>query len=124
MKLIKKIFLMMVFAMVLSACRTPLTVPKTVTGYTQSQIERAILESGKVRGWQMKKESNGLITGSINVKGSIANIRVPYTQNSYSINYVSGSRPDGSKQPPANYGRWAVKLGQDIEVRLSRQNNK
>ncbi len=118
MKLVKKMFLMMVLAIVLSACRTPLTVPKTVTGYTQAQIERAILESGKVRGWQMKKESNGVIVGSINVKGSTANIRVPYTQNGYSIDYVSGSRPDGSKLPPVNYGRWAVKLGQDIEVRL------
>ena len=121
MKLVKKILIMMVMAIALSACKTPLTVPKTVTGSTQLQIERAILESGKVRGWQMKKEGNGVIVGSIDVKGSTANIRVPYTQNSYSIDYVSGSRADGSKLPPVNYGRWAVKLGQDIEVRLQKQ---
>ena len=105
-------------ALTLSACKTPLTVPVAVTGHTQQQIEQAILDCGKVRGWKMKKEKNGLITGSINVKGNIANIRVPYTHDSYSVDYVSGNRADGTDQPPINYGRWAVKLSQDIKVKL------
>lgn len=106
-------------ALLLSACvSTPLTVSKKVDGYSQAQIERAILESGKIRGWKMTKQKDGLIAASINVKGNKANVKIPYGPNHYSVDYVSSTRVDGSTKPPTNYGRWAVKLSRDIEAKL------
>ena len=29
-----------------------------ISGYSQDQIEQAVLDCGKVRGWKMKKEKN------------------------------------------------------------------
>ena len=117
----KNIIMSVMLSALLAACVvvTPQTVTKLLNGHSEDKIERAILDSGKVRGWKMTKIRNGLIKGTIDVRGHQAEINIPYSQGKYSIEYVSGSRSATDKNPPKNYGRWAGKLTGDIEKRLN-----
>lgn len=92
--------------------------------FTSQQIEKAIIDSGKARGWAMKKMRDGLITGKIVTRGYSTEIRIPYTSSQYSIEYVGSQNltPDTEKVPN-NYNRWATKLDQDIKTKLLEQQN-
>ncbi|GKX55878.1 lipoprotein [Leminorella grimontii] len=87
--------------------------------FTNQQIEKAIMDSGKARGWEMKKMRTGLITGKIVTRGNSAEIRIPYTKTGYSIEYVgSQNLTSDTAKVPSNYNRWASKLDQDIQNKL------
>lgn len=87
--------------------------------FTNQQIEKAIMDSGKARGWEMKKMRTGLITGKIVTRGNSAEIRIPYTKTGYSIEYVgSQNLTADTEKVPSNYNRWASKLDQDIQNKL------
>ncbi|SQI44459.1 Uncharacterised protein [Leminorella richardii] len=87
--------------------------------FSNQQIEKAIMDSGKARGWEMKKMRAGLITGKIVTRGNSAEIRIPYTSTGYAIEYVgSQNLTADTTKVPNNYNRWATKLDQDIQNKL------
>ncbi|MCZ4058749.1 hypothetical protein O3W44_06120 [Pantoea sp. LMR881] len=93
--------------------------------YTSDQMKVAILEAGIGRKWVMTPVEPGVINGRLAQRGFIANIRVSYTTQSYSIQYLSSEnlKAEGGKIH-SNYNRWIANLDQDIQLRLAAQSIK
>ncbi|AKJ43694.1 hypothetical protein QQ39_00325 [Pragia fontium] len=126
MKSLKILFVSIIALIFIAGCsgnRVARNLTSDINGsFTTQQIEKAIMDSGKGRGWEMKKMRTGLITGKIVTRGNSAEIRIPYTSSQYSIEYVGSQNltPDTDKVP-GNYNRWAAKLDQDIQNKLLEQ---
>lgn len=89
--------------------------------FTMKQVETAIINAGRSRGWNMTKKRNGLITGKIVTRGNSAEIRIPYSISQYSIEYVgSQNLTEDTPRVPSNYNRWSIKLKQSIQNELMR----
>lgn len=90
--------------------------------YSDNQMKTAIIEAGINRKWVMTPVSPGVINGHLAQRGFAANIRVNYSPQSYSIQYVSSENlnAEGGKIH-ANYNRWVNNLDQDIQLRLAAQ---
>lgn len=89
---------------------------------TNSQIKKAILQGGATRGWQMREIKPGLIRGTVDRSGHHAEIEIPYSNKSYSINYVSSTNlmaKDGSIH--RNYNKWVKLLDEAIQKALAHQ---
>jgi len=90
--------------------------------YSDNQMKTAILEAGIGRKWIMTPAAPGVINGRYAQRDFVANIRITYTSQSYSIHYVSSQNlkaQDGKIH--ANYNRWVNNLDQDIQLRLAAQ---
>lgn len=92
---------------------------------TSDQVKKAILQAGLERDWIMTPASPGVINGRINQRGHIADIRINYTQNSYTINYVSSQNLMASEgKIHHNYNRWVNNLDREIQLKLAAANIK
>ena len=56
----------------------------TVTGTTMRQV---ILSAGSKKGWTMYEISDGLIEATLSRRGHDVTVRIPYTEDSYAIEY-------------------------------------
>lgn len=89
---------------------------------TLSDYERAIVRAGAGRGWQMVSAGPGLLRGDITVRGRhSASIEIPFTTDTYSINYISSNGLDydsgvGTIHP--NYNQWIRVLDSDIQKEI------
>lgn len=96
-------------------------VHSTVYGtHTSQQVHNAILLAGKQRQWMMTDAGNGVISARINSHGHTAEVRIPYTATSYSIEYVSSTNlkaEDGKIHK--TYNRWVNNLDQAIQLNLT-----
>lgn len=58
----------------------------TVTGYSATQVEKAIMNAQNAdRGWVLKKQKSGLITGKLINRQFVANVQIPYSKSGYTI---------------------------------------
>ena len=90
--------------------------------YSDSEMKTAIIEAGLGRKWIMTPVAPGVINGRYAQREFVANIRVTYTAQSYSIQYVSSQNLKASNgKIHANYNRWVNNLDQDIQLRLAAQ---
>lgn len=93
--------------------------------YTDNQMKVAIIEAGIGRKWVMTPVAPGILNGRLSQRGFTANIRVTYTDQSYSIQYVSSENlKAGNGKIHGNYNRWINNLDQDIQLRLAAQSIK
>lgn len=94
----------------------------TVTGYSAAKVEKAILNAQNAdRGWVLKKQKSGLITGKLINRQFVANVQIPYSKSGYTIKYVSSENllADG-KNIHGNYNRWVNNLDIDIRKELNK----
>ncbi|ELC5004831.1 hypothetical protein RJK40_004427 [Salmonella enterica] len=89
-------------------------------GHTAEQVKMAILKAGQKRDWIMTEAGPGVIKGRLQARGHSAQVSIPYSASSYSINYESSlnlKAADGKIHK--NYNRWVNNLDHDIQLNLS-----
>ena len=92
-------------------------------GLTQEQVEKAIISAGAGLGWSMKIERPGLISGSMSLRDHLAQVEIPYTTQTYSINYKSSTnlKYDATERTiHSNYNSWIDNLNHAILANLAR----
>ena len=90
------------------------------SGHTVEQVKTAIFKAGIARQWIMNEAEPGVIKARQQSRDHIAEIRINYSKNGYSIHYDSSlnlSASAGKIHP--NYNRWVRNLNKDIQVNLS-----
>ncbi len=89
----KKCLLLLVGLVFVAACRSypPVYEVKNrmVTVAEGQTLRHAIFQAGQGRRWVMHEEKPGLIKGYLNVRSHEVTVNIPYTQDSFSIEYVS-----------------------------------
>lgn len=90
------------------------------TGHTEAQVKSAILKAGIQRKWIMNEAGPGVIKARQQSRDHVAEVRINYSANGYTINYDSsqGLRAGGGKIHK-NYNRWVRNLDKDIQVNLT-----
>lgn len=108
----------------LSACSKSALIPNVhsvvASGHSEQQVRDAILRAGKANNWIMNEAEPGVINARVQTRGHIAQVRIPYSSSSYSIDYVSsdGLSADNGKIH-RNYVRWVRNLDKNIQINLS-----
>lgn len=125
----KKIILVLLFAMAVSACKT--TVPinnvsnaEVVGKPSLSQIKESIVEALKYKRWVPVSVEDKQITAEIWVRSHYAKISIDYDNESYSINYIESNNLDfdaGKNQIHRNYNKWIILLDQEIRMNIARR---
>lgn len=122
--IIKRLVLSFLFILFLASCAntTPQTInQKLPNKYSLAQIEKAIMKAGTDRKWTMKKIGNNTIDGFIIVRNYRVDIRIPYSKDGYTIEYVNGMDSiTGQTTTVKNYPRWSVKLNKSILDNLAK----
>ncbi|MGN0016969.1 MAG: hypothetical protein ACI37O_06510 [Candidatus Avelusimicrobium sp.] len=91
----KKVFVLAAFLAVLAGCRSlpqVYNVPRhTVILAEGKTMREAILQGGEGRRWIMSETAPGVITGRLTLRGHEVEVKIPYTANSYAIEYAGSS---------------------------------
>lgn len=113
----KKILFLLTLCLFAAACRSYPTVYEVknsrVTVAEGQTLRQAILQAGVARRWAMYEVKPGLIQGHLKVRRHDVVVDIPYTQDSFSIEYVSS---DNMKYNPKKntihrkYELWIRKL--------------
>lgn len=91
-------------------------------GTNEDQVYKAIKAAGANLGWIITKTKPGLAQGQLNLRGNMAVVDIPYTTNSYAIEYrdSTGLRYDPARQTiHKNYNGWIQNLDRAIRVQLN-----
>jgi hypothetical protein len=87
------------------------------------QIETAIKKGALRKSWSVKKEKEGLLTATINVRGRhIAVVSISYDAKGYKINYKDSQGLDydaSSNTIHKNYNKWITSLERNINYELA-----
>lgn len=117
----KKILFLLFTLSFAAACRSYPPVyevkDRIVTVADGQTLRHAIFQAGQGRRWVMHEEKPGLIKGYLNVRGHEVNVNIPYTQDCFSIEYVSSEnmRYNPKKQRiHRKYKQWVRNLETDI----------
>lgn len=87
---------------------------------TNDQVKQAIIRAGAALGWVMKEAGRGKLTGHLAVRKHTADIEIPYSPKSYSINYKSSTELDAADgKIHKNYNGWIQNLSKGINAQLS-----
>jgi hypothetical protein len=92
---------------------------------TTEQVKDSIKLAGAEKNWHMQEVNPGLIRGTLRVRDHSATVNIPYSNHSYSINYVSSTNllaSDGTIH--RNYNTWVKNLNISIQHRLWRTASK
>lgn len=117
----KKILFLLTLCLFAAACRSYPTVYEVknsrVTVAEGQTLRQAIMQAGNGRRWVMHEVKPGLIQGRLNVRNHEVVVDIPYTQDSFSIEYVSS---DNMMYNPKKhrihrkYKQWVRNLETDI----------
>jgi hypothetical protein len=89
--------------------------------HTMEQVRQAIIAAGQSRGWIMQETQPGLVHGTLKARGHQADVDVPYSTTSYSINYASSVALDYKDgKIHRNYNKWVENLDAAIKVQLGK----
>ena len=87
-----------------------------------SQVRKAILRGGATKGWIVKKaKSKNEYTATINVRKHRVDVSIPYSKDSFSINYKDSENMNYNEEKKLihrNYFRWVVNLRKEINKEL------
>lgn len=89
---------------------------------TQEDVFKAIFRAGAGLGWQIVKKEDGVAMGTLYLRSHTAVIEIPYTANSYSIQYKSSVdlNYNAEKQTiHTNYNGWIQNLDKAIQIQVS-----
>ncbi|MDX1808673.1 MAG: hypothetical protein R3331_03975 [Sulfurospirillaceae bacterium] len=128
-KLIKLVLMISVLAFVFTGCRTSTLqnvndstfVPTNVKQVNLDNVARAIIRAGATLGWNMKREKEGEIIGTLYLRDHMAQVRIPYTTNKYSILYNDSTnlKYDAAQNIiHSNYNGWIQNLNKAIQIQL------
>ena len=91
----KKVLVLAAFLAVLAGCRSlpqVYNVPQhTVILAEGKTMREAILQGGEGRRWIMSETAPGVSTGRLTLRGHEVEVKIPYTANSYAIEYAGSS---------------------------------
>ena len=122
-----RISMALVFALVLSSCRTaPIVTPEinvasvNANGKSAAQVADAIKRGGTDRGWTIADAGPGHMTGTLNSHGRNVVVDIPYSKDSLKIVYKSseGLRY-GDGKIHKNYNKWVRNLAEAIKKQLA-----
>lgn len=124
MNIIVKLFVVFAVAGALASCaRTApvVQVHSTVSaGHTAEQVKTAILKAGQKREWIMTEAAPGMIKGRLQARDHSAQVSIPYSAASYSINYENSLNLNSANgKIHKSYNRWVNNLDHDIQLNLS-----
>ena len=127
MKFLKVLSCFILILTFLSGCsgKPILNVEQASVNYDlpESKVKQAIMEAGSNRGWLMSVQDNGVIRAELNLRSHQAIVHIPYTKNSYSIQYVSSiNLNEKNGKIHKNYNNWIMNLNQDIQLKLNQYN--
>ncbi|MFJ5484373.1 hypothetical protein [Pectobacterium actinidiae] len=123
-------FVALVSVLILAGCadRTApvANVTQSIAGqHTTDQVKNAIIEAGQKRQWAMTQAYVGAIDGRLVQRSHVANVRITYSQTSYSISYVgSENLLAGGGNIHRNYNKWIKALDHEIQLKLASQQSK
>jgi len=86
---------------------------------TVDDVERAIIEGARVRGWQPRVVEPGHIEAVLYIRSHVATVDIYFGTTSYSINYkdsVNLDYKDGRIH--RNYNKWVQNLNSDIQSKI------
>jgi hypothetical protein len=121
-------FAALVFALALAGCNTmPIqnvsdspTTSASGKPLSNEQVRGAILRAGSTLGWQMRDDGPNKLMGTLQLRGHMAVVEIPYTSRSYSVKYRSSTgldEKDGNIHK--NYNGWIQNLTRGINAQLS-----
>lgn len=88
---------------------------------TLEDVEKAIMRAGGGLGWIIKKESPGVLKGTLILRTHVAIVSIKYTMDDYSITYVSSTNLNYDPTENtihSNYNGWIQNLNKGIQVQL------
>jgi hypothetical protein len=84
------------------------------------EIRNAIERGGQSLGWEMLPAGAGHVVGTLYVRDHMAQVDIPYTTSSYSINYKDSHNLDyDGSNIHSNYNGWVRELDQAIARQLA-----
>jgi hypothetical protein len=85
------------------------------------QVRGAIVRAGAGLGWIMKDAGPGRIHGTLILRTHTAEVQIPYSESSYSIQYKSSInlQESGGKTIHRNYNGWIQNLNRSINAQLA-----
>lgn len=87
-----------------------------------ADVRTAIVQAATQRGWAIVEDSGSEIVAAINVRTHEAKVRIPYSDNSYSIQYEdSVNLKQRGSSIHRNYNRWVHNLNNDIRRQMNLQ---
>ncbi|QKF83512.1 hypothetical protein [Halarcobacter ebronensis] len=89
---------------------------------TNDKIFKAIKTAGLSLGWQVRKVKDGLAEAQLNIRTHMALVEIPYTHDSFSINYKNSANLnyDATKGTiHNNYNGWVQNLRNAITLQIS-----
>jgi hypothetical protein len=123
--------LMLVFAALwLAGCATSAPVldsPRAIDvpgNASMEEVENAILDAMRSRGWAVHERNRGEIIADLNVRTHFARVGITYNTGAIAIEYID-SRDlayevvDGQERIHGNFNSWLTNLSNDIQRNLS-----
>jgi len=94
------------------------------SGVTMAEVEDAILDAMRARGWSVHDRGRGHIVADLNVRAHFARVDIRYSANSVTMEYVDSDNldyevVDGQPRIHGNFNSWMTNLLRDIERNLS-----
>jgi hypothetical protein len=84
------------------------------------EVRNAIERGGQSLGWEMMPAGPGHVVGTLYIRGHMAQVDIPYTTTSYSINYKDSQNLDyDGSNIHSNYNGWIRKLDEAIARQLA-----
>ncbi|EKO3867896.1 hypothetical protein P0E20_001849 [Vibrio harveyi] len=120
-----KLFISVLLTLLLVGCgrvQPVLNVEDTPVAYDlqNKQVKAAIVQSATNRGWTIEETSPGVLIAKINVRSHFAEVKIPYSNEYYSIIYLNSVNLKASDgKIHRNYNRWVNNLNVDIQRALA-----
>jgi len=86
---------------------------------TKQTVRNVIMQSGSGLGWQMQDVDSHTLQGTLYLRSHMAQVEIPYSATSYSINYKNSTNLDyNGTNIHSNYNGWVQNLDRTIKARL------
>lgn len=117
----KKILILLAFVMLLSGCRglqRVQDIPSHTVVLAEGKTMRdAIMQGCAGKRWIMSEDEPGVVTARLLLRRHMAEVKIPYTQNAYAIEYADSSRLHYNPQKHkihSKYNQWVRNLDTNI----------
>ncbi len=125
----QKLLVVVLFTLLVAACASApvLDSPRQVNVpavASVADVEQAILDSMRSRGWSVHERSDGRIVADLHVRSHFARVGIRYDANQVSLTYVDSHNLDyervgGTEHIHSNFNSWISNLAGDIQRHLS-----
>ncbi len=127
-KLLFKVFLVAIGIAAIIGCRgAPIynvdnvaVISSTDKKLSMEQVKTAIIRGGANRGWAMKAAGNGLVIGTLHLRGTLSVVEIKYNTKSYSITHKdSQGLGYNGESIHRRYNSWVQNLQSSITNEMS-----